>query len=266
MELQLGNVQETMLIPLACRANESLRGNARIYDDMAVDIAKQLRLDLQKYDAFLSHEGVISRTILFDRTVKAYLKKYPDAVCVNLGCGLDARFTRVDNGTLTWYDLDLPDALSVKRHFFQETDRYHMLAGSILEPNWTKEIPKDKTAIFIAEGLFMYFTLEQIRQILTSISNAFSNFAILVETNHPFMVNQGKHHDTVKKTKAEFLSGTRSGKELETLCPSIKMISETSFNEIMKHNSLRGWLFGTLPGLRNFNDRLAVYESLHFGA
>lgn len=266
MELQLGNVQETMLIPLACRANESLRKNARIYDDMAVAIAKQLHLDLQKYDAFLSHEGVISRTILFDRTLKSYLEQYPDAVCVNLGCGLDARFMRVDNGKLTWYDLDLPDALSVKKRFFQETDRYHMLAGSVLDPDWIKELPKNNVTIFIAEGLFMYFTLEQIRQILTSISSAFPAFAILIETNHPFMVNQGKHHDTVKKTNAEFRSGTKSGKELEALCPSIKMVSETSFNEIMKHDSLRGWLFGTIPGLRNFNDRLAVYESPGFGA
>ena len=36
MDLQLGDVQETALIPLAIRANETKRKNARIYDEKAV--------------------------------------------------------------------------------------------------------------------------------------------------------------------------------------------------------------------------------------
>ena len=37
---------------------------------------------------------------MFDRALKSYLQQYPDAVCVNLGCGLDSRFSRVDNGSI----------------------------------------------------------------------------------------------------------------------------------------------------------------------
>ena len=33
------------------------------------------------------------------------------------------RFSRVDNGTLTWYDLDFPDVIEVKKQFYPETDR-----------------------------------------------------------------------------------------------------------------------------------------------
>lgn len=61
MELQLGDVQETMLIPLAIKANETLRENARICDTRAVEIVKSLGLDTSKYDKFMSHEGEIGR-------------------------------------------------------------------------------------------------------------------------------------------------------------------------------------------------------------
>ena len=38
MNLQLGDVEETALIPLAVRASESKRENARIYDGKAVKL------------------------------------------------------------------------------------------------------------------------------------------------------------------------------------------------------------------------------------
>ena len=44
MELKLGDVQTTALIPLAVKANETLRKNARIKDPKAVEIIKALKL------------------------------------------------------------------------------------------------------------------------------------------------------------------------------------------------------------------------------
>ncbi len=35
--------------------------------------------------------GVIARTLVLDRMVKQYLQEHPDAVVVNLACGLDTR-------------------------------------------------------------------------------------------------------------------------------------------------------------------------------
>ena len=100
MELKLGDVEETALIPLAVRANETKRKNARIRDEKAVEIIEMLGIDTAPLDKFITHEGVVSRTIMFDKTVKSLLKKYPDAVCLNIGCGLDDRFSRVDNGQI----------------------------------------------------------------------------------------------------------------------------------------------------------------------
>ena len=47
MTANLGVVQETMLIPLVIKANETLRQKARIRDEKAVEIMKQLQMDTE---------------------------------------------------------------------------------------------------------------------------------------------------------------------------------------------------------------------------
>ena len=260
MKLKLGNVQETMLIPLAIKANGTQRKDARICDQKAVEIVKALGVDITKYDKFMSHEGVVSRTILFDQEIKTWIRKYPDAVCVNLGCGLDGRFLRVDNGKILWYDIYLPDVMEVRRHFFSESERVKMIAGSVLEKEWTGKVEKGRKTFFLAEGLFMYFSGDEIQKLLKMIRESFPDCVIMGELMPPFAVKGGKYHDTVGRTKAVFRWGCKSGRELEPLCPGLKLVKEVSFNEVMKRYTFRGWLFATLPGFRDCNDRMAVFE------
>ena len=65
MELQFGDIQETALITLAIRASETARPNARIRDLKAKEIIDTLGVDVSRFDPFLSHEGVVARTIIF---------------------------------------------------------------------------------------------------------------------------------------------------------------------------------------------------------
>ena len=60
----------------------------------------------------------------------------PDGVVVNIGCGLDSRFSRIDNGRVRFYDLDLPEVIEIKRRFFEENDWYHLIASSVLDYDW----------------------------------------------------------------------------------------------------------------------------------
>ena len=261
MDLQLGDVQETALIPLAIRANETKRENARIHDQKAVEIIDTLGLDTKNLDKFISHEGVVARTILFDRTVKKLLENYPDAVCVNIGCGLDDRFTRVDNGRLQWFNVDLPDSIEVRRKFFPkiftDSEREHMTAGDILKTDWTEDIPKENVTLVIAEGLLMYFSKEQVRTILNNITSSFGRGFLLAELMHPKMMKE-KMHDTVKHTNAKFGWGTRTGKELSELNPKLELIKESSFWDEMKKYTLVGKIGSVLA--RDLNNRLAVYK------
>ena len=263
MELKLGDVQTTALIPLVIKANETLRPNARIRDEKAVEIIRALNIDTKPYDKFMSHEGVIARTIMLDRQMKEILQKAPDTVVVNIGAGFDNRFARVDNGEIWWVDLDLPDAIEARKKAFGEQDRVTMIAGSALDDAWCAEV-KEKLAgrkakpVFIAEGLFMYLTLDQIKTLLDILKNNFPEGGTLIaEQNSKAMQKSEKHHDTVKSTKAHFLSGTDSAQEIADLTDGIRLVKEHSFNEEMQKYSIGGKLFALL--LPKVNDRWATF-------
>lgn len=157
MELKLGDVQTTALIPLAVKANETQRKNARIKDRKAVEIIRALNIDTKPYDKFMSHEGVIARTIMLDRQMKDIIRKAPDTVIVNVGAGFDDRFSRVDNGSIRWFDLDLPDSIAARRKAFPERERVTMIAGNALESDWCKPVQealagRKAMPVFIAEA------------------------------------------------------------------------------------------------------------------
>ena len=263
MNITIGDVETTALIPLSIKANETLRDNARVKDEVAVEIIKALGIDTAPYDKFMSHEGVIARTIMLDRMVKDFVAKNPDAVIVNIGAGFDNRFSRVDNGTISWFDIDLADSIAARKKVFPERERVTMIGESILTGDWIAPVKaevekKSAKTLFLAEGVFMYFTLDEIKSVLTLLKTNFPNGTLFAENNNPLMVKNQKYHDTVRNTKAVFKSGTKSGKELADLVDGIRFVEEHSFNEEMRKYSIRAKLFAAL--LPSMNDRWATYE------
>lgn len=258
MDLKFGDIQETALIPLAIKASETSRPNARIKDLKAKEIIDTLGVDVSKYDPFLSHEGVIARTIMFREKLKELLVQYPDAVCINLGCGFDDKFSQVDNGKLRWFDVDLPDQIAVRRKVYKDRERCTMMDGNALDGSWTKAIPKAKMYIVVMEGVLEYFSKDQVKTCLNMLCDSFPHGYLLAELHSPFLEKNSKHHDAVKHTNASFGWGTRSGKEYLELEPRLTFLSETSYNEEMKKYSFRGKLFSVIG--KNINNRLAVYR------
>lgn len=262
MELKLGDVQETALIPLSNRAGETKRKNPRIKDPKAVEIVSALQLDIKKYDKLVTHECVIARTIMFDSAVKDLIEEDEEAICINIGCGMDDRFSRVDNGKIRWFDVDLPDSIAARRRVFSDTERRRMIGGSVLETGWIKEIKSylnenQSRVIVIAEGLFMYFTKEQNRRILRILAESFPAGNLVVELMKPCMMNE-KRHQTVRKTNAKFGWGTNSGRELEILEPRMHLVSEHSFSEQMLQSTWTSKVVGFL--FSKLNNRLALFR------
>ena len=258
MNLQFGDIQETALIPLAIKASETARPNARIRDLKAKEIIDALGVDVSKFDPFLSHEGVVARTILYREQLKELLNKYPDAVCINLGCGFDDKFSQVDNGSVRWFDVDLPDQIDVRRKVYEERERCVMLEGNALNGDWTRSIPKADMLIVVMEGVLEYFSKEQVKTCLNMLCDSFPHGYLLAELHSPFLEKNSKHHDAVKNTNATFGWGTKSGREYLELEPRMTLVSETSYNAEMKKYTIRGKLFAIIG--KNLNNRLAVFK------
>lgn len=131
---ELNGVAETMLQTIYARAQYSKQKKHIFYDEKAIEIVKHMDYDfsLAGKDKAMKN-GTIARTFVFDELVSDFITKHPEAVIVNIACGLDTRYYRLDNGKITWYNLDLPETIKVRKQYFEENDRVSMIGMSVLD-------------------------------------------------------------------------------------------------------------------------------------
>ena len=230
MEQKLEGVPETLLVPLWARATETKHDNPIIKDEKAIEIMSQIDYDFSK---FKNQEptlvSVAVRTELLDKAVKTFIDKYPAATLINIGCGLDTRFLRVDNGQIQWYDLDLPDVISVRKQFFNESERHKMIAKSVFNYSWIDDINVTEPVLIIAEGIFMYLTEHEVKDIIDKLARAFKGAEMLLETTPASLVKQNEKQDFIRdqyQITARLQWGIKKGKDMEKLNSHIKFIGD----------------------------------------
>lgn len=245
IEAKLTNVPETMLIPLRARYNETYDKQSIINDPKSVEILNQIEYDFsgKKEVSILSQKGVAVRTEILDNLTLDFLKRNPDGTVVNFGCGLDTRHYRLNNNRVRWYDLDVPEAIELRKHFFEETDKFHFISKSIFDFTWIEEIPKDKPVLFIAEGLFMYFVEQDIKNILLTVGRYFKGAEIIFESVSPMIAKNTKMHSDVNKYQATFKWGIKTGKEIEQWNIGVKFINEFFYTAHLDKMPLMAALF-----------------------
>lgn len=135
-KITLTGVPETMLQTVYARARESA-GRGAIRDETAEQIIGSLDYDfsLAEKDTAM-RSGVIARTIVLDRLVGAWLGRHPGTVVVNLACGLDTRCYRM-KGYQHWYNLDLPETITVRQQLLPESGAISQLAMSAMD-DWAR--------------------------------------------------------------------------------------------------------------------------------
>ena len=216
----LEGVSETLLIPLYIRACESQRPDSLIKDDLAVAMVSQIEYDfshlkLQRHDEV----ALIVRTNKFDSHVRDFLMRNPQAAVVHIGCGLDTRFERMDNGLVEWFDLDLPDVIALRQKLIHnKCNRYHTLAASVLEEGWIKEVSglKPRPFMFMAEGVLPYFEEAQVKALFLKLGEHFPGCELVCEAHTPFGNWANNLHLAHVKAQARMHWSLKSGKEVES--------------------------------------------------
>lgn len=252
---------ETMLQSFYARAQYSKSRKHRFYDEKAVELVDRIDYDfsLASKDSTMG-KGVIARTIVFDELVKDFIKKNPDCTVVNIACGLDTRFYRMDNGRITWYNLDLPETILVRDRIFEESGRVSSIGISAMDPAWTREVRVRGRMLFIIEGLSMYLTKEENGQILKIIRDNFDNAYILMETLAKKWVNKEGIEKSIKQTGSKFVFGADCLEDLGNIV--------SGYHKIKDDNILRGMaslspiykVIASLPIAKRFTQKILIFE------
>ena len=222
MMQNLNALEETLLIPLCVRALEAQRPDALFKDEKAIALVQQIGCDpahiLEKVEPY-SQAAVVLRNLKIDQDVQDFLGRHPDAVIVQIGCGLDMRFERVDNGHLEWYDLDLPEVIELRRELTGgEKERYHLLACSVLEDAWLDVVSahRPRPFLFLAESVLMYFTEAQVKRLLLTLKERFPGAKLIFDAFTPLMVWANNLRVSKTGVGAPFQWGLKRPKELES--------------------------------------------------
>ncbi len=103
-KVNVTGVPETMVQTLYARAKETKKQNAKIKDEIAVELVENLEYDFSKADKDKAmNYGVIARTIVLDRMVEQYLENVnTNTIVINIACGLDTRCYRMKGKYLRW--------------------------------------------------------------------------------------------------------------------------------------------------------------------
>jgi O-methyltransferase involved in polyketide biosynthesis len=125
--------------------------------------------------------AAVARAMQFDDEVRMYITEHRRASVVNLGVGLNIAFYRVDNGSIHWYDLDLPAVIDIRRQLLPEPDRVTRIAKSFLDPSWCKEVDAQSGIFMIAARLFHYFEEAQTRQFFLLLGDSFRDGEIVFD-------------------------------------------------------------------------------------
>ncbi|MFN7992156.1 MAG: class I SAM-dependent methyltransferase [Bryobacteraceae bacterium] len=130
---------------------------------------------------FITQLAWIARSLQVDRTVTTFLASHPQAAVVNLGCGLDTTFDRVDDGHVRWYDLDLPTVIDLRAKYIPDRDRSTTLPFDMFDTAWRDRIDSRRATLFLASGLFYYFEAPQVRRFVVDLAKSFPGAELLFD-------------------------------------------------------------------------------------
>ena len=236
---KLTGVAETLMITLYARYIETQRPDSLFQDLKSTEIAQKTDYDFEKYSkGWASQLGVVIRVREYDRIVKNFLDTHPDAVIINLGCGLCTRFARTDNSSVCWYEIDFPEVIEFRRKFFEENDRYQFVAKSILDFTWIDHIQclPSQPLMILMEGVSPYLSQTENQSLISQIRDRLAPAEFVFDVLNRKSAKSSKRHDTVSKTNAEFKSGIDSGQEVEAWGPGITLKDEIYYlTQFAKH-------------------------------
>lgn len=242
MDVEVGQIAQTAFLTLQCHALDASSEHPVLNDIESIRIFKALteKTGYQDVKSNRINKGLISHIALrarqYDLFAKSFIEKYPDAAVVNIGCGLDNRFKRIDNGKIHFYDIDFPEIIVLKEKIIPPIKRYKQIAQSVFEFDWMNEIDREHVFL-LAEGVFMYCELSDVKNLFHQLQVKFTNPEIVFEVFNSKWLSGWRGKTMAFRMKKElklgedtvFKSGIADSDEIEKWDNNYRFIQDWSY-------------------------------------
>jgi O-methyltransferase involved in polyketide biosynthesis len=227
-KVNLTGAQKTLFITLYAKALDSRSKRSILNDKKADEIVRSIDFDFEHTEGFGNKGILVVRAKQHDEWTREFLNATPNAVVLNLGCGLDSRILRVEPpSTVLWFDLDFPDVINERRNYYSEGNNYKMIGSSITDSEWLEVIPKDRPTFTVADGVFEYLTRDDVKTLFNRLTNHLPSGQIAFDSMSSAALERGKSR-LKDQFGAEHKWAVDDLREVDNLDPKIKRIDAFS--------------------------------------
>ncbi len=263
---ELGVVEDTLYVPMLGRIYASEHCRDILYDSKALELKESLpeSVTAQDKQTQYTYLASASRSVNMDRFINDFIRRKPDGIIVQLGCGLETTFYRNDNGHTKWYGVDLPNVIEYRKKLLPEPERETYIAGDAFQPDWIIRIRKEHPEapiLVTASGLFYYFEEETVLGLIRMLQG-YGDTELLFDTVNKsgMTMMKKKHMKTVGHEDAKMFFYVDSAKSLgEKIGGNVKVLAEEPFYRFIPKTGLQ---FGTKASMV-ISDRLKMVKMVH---
>lgn len=246
--MDLSQVSRTAILTLICRAVEAGKDGSGFNDPMAILCLERLISTASDEDRrwITSKQRMYSglherdakagarRAQAFDQIANRFIAENPNCTVINLACGFDTRFWRIESGKCSYIELDLPEVINLKKKLLEDQPACEQIGASVLDTAWIDQVTTNGNTHFllIAEGLFDWLLQQDAVRLLKEIGARFS-LSQLVLDKIPGKYTQGiwktlmRWHSRIEwGLDVAWVSGIRIPQDLEACGEALKVIGQ----------------------------------------
>jgi methyltransferase (TIGR00027 family) len=195
--MDLSQVSRTGILLLICRAVEAEKPRSEFNDPMAVLCLERLMSIASEEDKRWiirkkrHYEGLQGRDAkagalrgkVFDNAANRFIADHPQCTVINLACGLDTRFWRIENEKCNYIEVDLPEVIDLKKAILKDHLRYQVIGSSLLDMSWIDKVTPNGNTDFLllAEGLFMWLPQSEAVRLFKEIGERFYRSQLVLD-------------------------------------------------------------------------------------
>ncbi len=248
--MDLSDVSRTAILTLLGHVNASEKKNVGFNDPMAILclerlmsiasvkeknwIIRQKRL-INAHDA----RAMARRVETFDNIANLFISNNPKCTVINLGCGFDTRFWRIETKDCRYIEIDLPEVVVLKREILKDQLSYELIGCSVLDASWIDRVTTSGNSNFLllAEGLFMFLPEQDVKNLLQLMGQKLVHSQLVVEIAHEkFTKGLWKMifalQARVWGLDVSFTFGIKHPGEIETIGQGLRVLSDVKGSSV----------------------------------
>jgi O-methyltransferase involved in polyketide biosynthesis len=226
VSVELSGAAQTMLTTLYLKALDADFDRPVLGDRYAKEAVSRLDYDFREIGITARWAPLITvRTAQYDIWARQFLAVHQQCTVMHLGCGLDSRVFRLDPGPgVQWYDLDYPEVIALRQKVFPSRPQYHLIATSATDPSWLDQIPADRPALLLAEGISMYLTEHDGLALLRRVVDRFGSGELQIDFYNRLAIKSQKTHTLVRRTGSALHWAVDSPQDILSRVPEARLL------------------------------------------